>query len=188
MAMGGTLAQISRLEEFTRNYKEWIKEMVDPAGMYDILLDRLFEYEFVWIIPNDENRAEDGAYLRVEFADRCGEEFDPSYIDWPCSVLEMMVALSIKAENAILYDSEKGDQTSRWFWEMIENLGLSGYDDVCWMRNPKNVSLEVDYIIDRFLNRKYTKTGKGGLFPLGKRAKEDQRKLEIWWQMHEYFG
>ena len=46
-----------------------------------------------------------------------------------CSVLEMMVALAKRIDDDILYDYEIGTQTEKWFWMMIDSLGLSGMTD-----------------------------------------------------------
>ena len=122
----------------------------------------------------DENRELDGLYLRFRFADE-----NSYYIDGDCSVLEMMVALSLKCEEQIMSDDDIGNRTGRWFWEMIDNLGLeSMYDD-------NFDKIYADEVIYRFLNRKYEPNGDGGLFRVNNRI-EDMRKVEIWYQMCWY--
>jgi hypothetical protein len=58
---------------------------------------------------------------------------------------------------------------------MINNL------DMDWL-DPDDI---LD-CIDRFLSRKYDYNGVGGIFPLRKGASEDQRNVEIWYQMQSY--
>ena len=80
----------------------------------------------------DADRAEDGINLRYRFGYENGYEsaMIASYLDdRPCSVLEMMVALSMKMEEQIMDDPDIGDRTSVWFWKMIDNLGLGTMHD-----------------------------------------------------------
>ena len=141
---------------------------------YNMLLKYLNKKKFTYILPLDENRLLDGLDLRFRFADE-----NSYYIDGDCSVLEMMVALSLRCEEHIMSDDEIGNRTGRWFWEMIDNLGLeSMYDD-----NFDKVY--ADKIIYRFLNREYEPNGDGGLFTVHNRN-VDLRKVEIWYQLMWY--
>lgn len=149
---------------------------------YRSLLRHLHDIDFTYMIPMDGNRAEDGINLRYRFGEENGyddHEIAAELDIFPCSVLEMMVALAIRCEESIMYDSEYGDRTALWFWSMIKNLGLgriSGY--------PINKAY-VDDVISRFLNRDYRPDGKGGLFAV-KNCTDDMRTIEIWYQMCRY--
>ena len=80
----------------------------------------------------DENRFADGINLRYRFADELGysrEQIALYLNDKPCSILEMMIALSIRCEEQITGDMEEGDHPDRWFWLMINNLGLTNMVD-----------------------------------------------------------
>ena len=46
----------------------------------------------------------------------------------PCSVLEMMIALSMRCEEQIMDDPDIGNRTGQWFWDMIDNLGLGEHE------------------------------------------------------------
>jgi hypothetical protein len=126
----------------------------------------------------DSNRYDDGTDLRFRF---CYEnDLDSSliseYLDnRPCSVLEMLIALSVRIEEHIMYDQEIGDRTGQWFWGMIKNLGLGSMDDVHFDRRY------AENVIWRFLNRGYDRNGKGGLFTIDN-CKNDLRDVEIWYQ------
>lgn len=63
------------------------------------------------------------------------------------SVLEMLIALSIRLEEHIMDDPEIGDRTGQWFWNMITNLGLGSMDDRKFNEN------RVEDIVTRFLER-----------------------------------
>jgi hypothetical protein len=63
---------------------------------------------------------------------------------------------------------------------MVENLNLKQFTD----REPLPVSV-VDETLQRVIFRTYTSSGFGGLFPL-KHAPDDQRRVELWYQMCSY--
>lgn len=165
-------------------YFNWLYDLV-CHGRYskDIsfrkLLGYLYKTEFTYIIPMDENRAKDGIALRKRFSyDYDIADIGPKEYS-PCSVLEMMIALSIRCEEDIMYDPNVGDRTEQWFWEMIVNLGLGGMmDDIFDVEH-------VEYIVDRFLNREYEPNGRGGLFFI-RNCKYDLRRVEIWYQLCWY--
>lgn len=143
---------------------------------------RLHDTDFIFLMPRDEDRAEDGISLRYRFAITNGyEEYVDTVLDYlrgPCSVLEMMVALAIKCEET-MEDPARGDRTGQWFWLMMRNLGLGSMDNARYNRET------VDDILSRFLNREYDEDGKGGLFVLH-HCDVDLRYVEIWYQMCWY--
>ena len=145
------------------------------------LLRYLHDIEFTWIVTGDRNRAKDGVDLRRRFSKESGYEYDylAEYLEGPCSVLEMMLALAIRCEETIMDDPSKGDRTRQWFWGMINNLGLGAMTDNSFDR------LQVKKIIDIFLNREYERNGYGGLFTV-RHCTRDLRKIEIWRQLCWY--
>lgn len=170
--------------EMNRQYFEWMYEIVFDVRFskdmsYRRLLTNLHRVPFTYIIPMDKNRAEDGIGLRYRF----GRENGYSHADVverldnrPCSVLEMMIALAIRCEEHIMEDSDLGDRTGQWFWNMIVNLGLVAMtDDRFDIQRFKE-------IIDCFLARKYKRNGRGGLFAVD-HCRKDMRTVEIWYQM-----
>lgn len=164
-------------------YLEWLYELVAAAGnrnpdrTYWHLFTQLYSKEFVWLVANDDNRVEDGKELRHEFVNEQGSDgIDPAWMDLGCSVLEMLVALSRRAS------FETGMRPDRWFWLMVKNMGLSGYWDA---RYSDAIFEAVDQAMEQLIFRTYDRTGKGGLFPL-KHSPNDQREVEIWYQLAEY--
>ena len=142
---------------------------------YWSLLRQLYTKEFIWVIPNDDNRVEDGKELRYEFLDdQRIEDVDSDWMGLGCSMLEMLVALARR----FAFEAE-GDPGG-WFWEIIENLNLKSYNDKSHYNHK-----EVDEVLDRVIWRTFNSDGSGGLFPLKKAAK-DQRKIEIWYQLSSY--
>lgn len=166
-------------DETLVDYFDWLLEKVDfnhnGHSHYEELLRYLNSVEFTSRIPKDENRTIDGLNLRDDFMD---ERNINGYIEGPCSVLEMLVAFSIRIELDITGEPGE-DDLSRWFWVMLKNLGLLKYDD-------DNFDLEeVENIVKIFLERKYFRDGRGGLFPLF-HPKTNQRETELWYQMQRY--
>lgn len=142
----------------------------------------LHDVDFEWLIDMDENRAQDGIDLRDRFIRECGyHEEDEVYLEKPCSVLEMMVALAIRAEQTIMDDPDAGNRTGQWFWEMITSLGLGRMDDLNFNR------AKAMRTIDRFLDRKYEPNGKGGLFTMPD-CERDLRDVDIWYQINWYLN
>ena len=169
-------------------YLEWLMNLVcgrrfGKGISYRELLTRLYNTKFVYLIPRDCNRAEDGEELRRRyilvqgFEDYYDDVMDA--LDGPCSVLEMMAALAIRCEETIMDDPSIGDRTTQWFWGMINNMGLGGMSD---NRFDERI---VDEIVKRFLYREYEPNGRGGLFTI-KRCDTDLRTVEIWYQMCWY--
>ena len=137
------------------------------------LLKKLYSTEFAWFVPNDDNRAEDGRELRLEWATECGISSDSEWFSLGCSFLELLIGLSRR----LCFEGE--GEVSAWFWHLINNLGLTGFHD----RSQFDGS-EVDDITSAVIWRTYDENGNGGLFPL-RQASHDQRKVEIWYQLSE---
>lgn len=164
--------------EINDKYFEWLYDLVcgnryAKGISYRKLLAYLHEVEFTYIISNDANRAEDGIDLRRRFPYGFA-------LNGPCSVLEMLIALSIRCEESIMDDPKLGNRTGQWFWRMITNLGLGSMSD-----NRFNED-DVRYIINRFLNREYDPDGHGGLFTVY--CDYDLRDVEIWIQLGWYLN
>ena len=163
-------------------YFIWLTEKVNnlliptPSLRYDNLLRTLHEYEFLAINKRDENRAEDGVELRIRFLLAGEIPDDLAWRNMPCSVFEMLIALSNRAEFAT-------DASAYfWFWHFIRNLDLYDYNDA-WDYNEELV-IE---ILNIFVWREYEPEGYGGLFPVSD-TNTDQRNVEIWYQFCEYIS
>ena len=161
------------------DYFQWLIEKVKAHSPkrcnYLSLLKTLFTTDFVYIIERDKNRAGDGVGLREEYC--YDAEYDYYYDDYerPCSVLEMLIALSLRCERTITGEVDN-DHPERLFWLMIDNLGLGD------MTDDNFDPLLTKQILKKWMTRKFKRNGEGGLFPL-KKPFEDQRKVEIWFQL-----
>ena len=138
---------------------------------------RLHEVPFRYSIAKDGGRADDGIDLRYRFATTYKKvENAERYINEPCSIFEMILALAIRCEETIMDDPRYGDRTGQWFWGMITNLGLGSMTDDIFD------SEYVDNVIETFLDRKYESDGAGGLFTV-RNCDCDLRTVEIWYQL-----
>ncbi|MCA1800215.1 MAG: hypothetical protein LC687_01750 [Actinobacteria bacterium] len=164
-------------------YFEWLYVQVcsieteNPLRSYRLLLHTMYTTEFVWLIPNDDNRVEDGKELRYEFLEDIGvspNQRDKLWLDLGCSFLEMLVALSRRLS------FEAGDSAQVWFWHMLENIGLADMNDGVDIFED-----QVEETLNRVTWRTYGYNGGGGLFPLVY-PEEDQRKVELWYQLSNY--
>jgi len=161
-------------------YFTWLYSQVgvveerNKSRTYWKLLRRMYQTEFIWLIPNDDNRVEDGRELRYEWMHTEDIRADPEWLALACSFLEMLIALSRR----LAFEGEGHPET--WFWHLIENLDLMD----CTDRVRFDLG-EVDDILDRIIYRTYAPDGVGGLFPL-RHARRDQRDVELWYQMQAY--
>lgn len=170
-------------------YFEWLMDLsasLCPCRSYQMLFEYLYSREFYWNILKDSSRAEDGINLRLHFAAGClkwsfEEIRDVIYRQYPCSVLEMMVALAQRCEGEIMGNSEFGDRTGLWFNVMLESLHIDGMTDDCYDQDY------VETAIDILLDHQYDRNGDGGLFALND-PPADMRRKDIWLQMCWYLS
>lgn len=180
---------------FKNLYFEWLSTLAFPSKLdresHSAMLVLLHEYHFVFDRKNhplDENRCQDGIYLRTIFMQRMDvpqEVFmDKDISEWlnqrPCSCLEMICALANRISNDIMADYENPDTIAYWIQLMLSNLHI--LDSV---NNNYEALQYVGYSTLNFMNRHYAKNGEGGLFVL-KDPKCDARTMDIWAIMSKY--
>jgi len=162
-----------------RGYFRWLIRtyLLDTEGNpdgYGCLVEQMFRKEYYYIVNNDENRAEDGLYLR--------NGYDAGPVpEGPCSFLEFLIALSIRLQEML----EDGEfiGVDEYFWELAKRLRLTEYTDD--MYAEESTPFVVDAIMTDLMDRNYDRCGSTGLFPL-RRGCRDQRKVEVWYQLNEY--
>jgi len=133
----------------------------------------MHEFEFISIVPNDDNRVLDGRNLRYEFF---GDSLHSGSLDpEKISFLEVLVALSRRLAFT------DGGHPGTCAWQLVKNLKLGR------MRDPltEGQILKVDKLLEDVVMRRYSRSGEGGFFPLND-PREDQTKCEIWRQMNAY--
>lgn len=154
-------------------YYEWLISQVEiPNGKsYSHLFERMHNLEFVWTVPNDNNRVQDGLDLRNEFA---GKKSLDLLLEG-ATLLEILISLSRRV--AFLAEGT----APQWAWRLLKNLRLHKSHDPF----NKHKADRVDDILEAVVWRTYQPDGRGGFFPLSN-PKEDQTKVEIWYQMGAY--
>lgn len=172
-------------KQVSAGYYQWLLGFVAPEKFgrsgYGKVLRQLYSIDFEYSILNDYNRILDGLNLRKMFAEEIGEDADSIGLDRPCSVLEVMISLSRRIAEDILWEPENIGMTGKWFWKMIDNLGLNRFSGG---RYDKDACFS---IVSTWIERDFSYSGKGSPFPL-KRPKGDQRKIELGQQMTNYLS
>ena len=169
-----------------QTYLDWLYCKIEEKKSYNFK-EFIFEIdavEFHCLIPNDDNRAEDGLQLRNQFADEQDYDLPDDALSGPCTVLEMLIALATRMD-FILFDPAKNRRIPMWFWLFINNLKLQKY-----VNNEEDATRKKKFnwiVLNKFAKREYQADGRGGLFPLNS-PDSDQRNVEIWYQMMDYIG
>lgn len=178
---------IEWLESFTID--ETLEERRRPT--YSNLLRKLWTIPFHGSIGNDSDRGEEGLELRVRYNHILAKNSGISMDDIPnihelfgrdCRVLEMLIALSMRMYD-IMQDMGFYNSVSRWFWEIMENVGFDFLDDDTWSGYDSDKLVE--QTVNDIMNLKGDKLDRmpGGWFHV-----EGWQNLEIWYQMHAYLG
>lgn len=158
-------SQVASTERKAKRYTFWS------------LMRQLYTKEFVWLVPNDDNRVQDGKDLRYRFIEEHNiQNVDETWLQLGCSMLEMLIALA----NTLEFEDDRS--AKYWFWRLLENIELDQCTDALY---KEAMDAYVDNILDRIIFRTYNGDGSGGLFPLNN-PKEDQREVELWYQLCAY--
>ena len=153
-------------------YLQWLRQVCgcgEDSEFVDIL-NYLSFARFKAIIPNDDDRAEDGLKIRSEFQE---------YYDWPVPVGQatiMEVLLGLARHMAYIEytpATDECDMVGVYFWEMIANLGI-------------RIGMSEDDIRENILVPWLDRTSDVTPFPLYHPVKGDQRRVNLWYQMHAF--
>lgn len=167
----------SLAEDYLRWLAPQIREAEDaPDKEFWGLLKLMRDKEFFEVVKYDDNRIEDGFDIRREFLREVGvSPFDVRM--GPCSFLEVLIGLSRRLAFAA------AGTAPGWAWTLVSNLELHKMSDPlsAYKRRKANDILEA------CIFRTYQPDGQGGFFPLGWPS-EDQRQVELWYQMSAYIS
>ena len=162
-------------------YFAWLTSRISPyATGYILLANVLHHIEYYSLMMLDENRAKDAIRMREEYI----SEFGGSADDSPPSVLEVMVAMAIRINDEIMYDNREPNRTGVWFKDMLDNLGLSAFDDISWTIDSDNYARA---IVTRWLDRRYARNGRGSPWPL-RRTVENLKNVQFWDMVQWYWA
>lgn len=168
-----------------RAYFRWListyleDENGNPYG-YSLLIAQMYRKAYYYIIANDENRAEDGLYLRDTYLSN--EDGRRGAVpEGPCSFLEFLIGVAIRLEE-MLIDGEP-IPVATYFWELASRLELTECTDDAYA--DSTTPFVVDAIMIDFMDRTYDRCGVGGLFPLHAPC-GNQKRTEVWYQLNAY--
>lgn len=175
-------ARSTMSNSLTEDYLRWLEPQIrdkhgNPDQTYWDLLKLMFEREFVPRVHNDENREADGRDLRAEFCHQRDLPLDSLENLGSASFLEVLIGLSKRLSFAA------GGHARGWAWQFLVNLELYRMADPLSRRKAK----QAEDILDTCIDRTYSPDGVGGFFPLAW-PDEDQRKVELWYQMAAYIA
>lgn len=161
------------------DYFEWLchKVCLERNVDYTLLITKLHKtpYDILSNIQEDRNRIKKTLELRNYFT----STYDIQTTTRPVSVLEVLVSVAMDIEDKIMRDSDAGDRTAVWFWQMINNLGLLKYTD------DNFDTRAVNDVLYRFIHRKYDRNGVGSI-GFTKEKDCDFRDMDIWQQFNVY--
>jgi hypothetical protein len=169
-----------RLTKWIKAYFHWLEQQVRdegrPTHTYSEVMEMMFSKEFVWTVPNDDNRVQDGLDLRLDFLDEseAPDSLRPEHLG-PCSVLEVLIGLSRRLAFMA------GGNPEGWAWQLVVNLELHRMADPLSRTKQHQVNEKLDAVIWRT----YRPDGTGGFFPLAW-PDDDQTQIELWYQMNAY--
>ena len=187
-------------------YFNWLYDSMNGGRIqvytYKDLFAELYSTKFRAMLDKDNDRASDGYDLRYRFAEYICDKNNKMDLNkyyestnkinatideitksldtvGDFNLLELLIALAIKCEEQFMSDPSYGNRTQQWFWNMITNLGLGEMRDGAFNVDTYNK------IINTFLDHRYTRDGKGGLFYV-RNSPEDMRNIDIWKQLLIY--
>lgn len=148
------------------SYYNWLLSLID-GDCNDRVLYQLHSIYYIWVFDLDRNRSEAGLNLRKRYAYEADIDLDEISGE-PCTVLEMLISTAIGM-------AETDEQpVKRWFWEMVDNLGIINCDDD-----------EIIFKVNRWMTHNYEPDGKGSIFPL-KNPKFDCRFKQVYALQNAY--
>ena len=148
---------------------------------YIPLLHQLYAIEFKVKLPKDNDRVAKAMLMRRQFEEISGYDLNNMY---GCSVLEVLVGLSVIIAEDILGDEEAPELKLVLFMDFLNNLGLMGCVGDRYDRGDACIRVEI------WMNRDFEPDGLGSPFPLNN-PPGDMRDAEIWkqamWYLAEHY-
>jgi len=170
---------IDRIHEVRGEYLTWLEDQLrdeySPTGEYWGLVNLMFDKEFTWSVPHDDNRIADALQLRNEYSDEKHVRRAQMRRLGPCSFLEVLIGLSRRLAFTA------GGKAPGWAWVLLTNLELDKMIDPL---SPRKIN-KINDIMDTVIQRTYSPDGQGGFFPLAY-PDDDQTRIELWYQLNSF--
>lgn len=175
-------------------YFEWLVSKVTSPAVPDdaqarIVLQVLRDIRIQGLpMADDAPRLEDGKQLRTNFVDETGMTVR-SYKDALepdsgfCTVLELLVALSMRMDDIMRDPLDPSSSIPSWFWGMVSTMvGQSFYPCSYWAFSiDASTPVVVAESTMKFLGRQYDPTGHNGNIFIDMSG-IDLRAIDIWEQ------
>lgn len=142
-----------------------------------MILELMFNTPFFWTIDHDHNRVADGKEFREDFCHVNGIPHGSLDFLGEGNFLEVLLGLSRRLAFSV------GGRAPSWAWTLMDNLELHRMGDPLDRRKAR----KAESIMQTVMNRSYRPDGGGGFFPLTS-PQEDQRQVELWYQMSAYIS
>lgn len=165
-------------------YIDWIKYDILKHRIYDSyryekLIYTLVGMQFVPYDRMDQNRLTDARDLKYRFArsKHFPEELmDETLKSFGGSVLEVLVALSLRIYEETTSGFPTPIKPADLFWTMIETMHLE---------NQVDPDFDEKYVlasVQRMMIHDFKRNGDGGLFQISDDSPHDMRKADMWYQ------
>lgn len=164
------------IEPIENEYFNWLcaKVLDDDTQNYFPLMEILFRYEFVWVVPADRHRIDDVIEVKQNFYRETNTPRNSFLEGRFCSILELFIAFADRTS------FQTDMPVKEWFWIFLTNLNLDRFSRI----SDSDIPL-IEEILYTFTWRIYEPNGLGGLFPIPDTLR-DQREIEIWYQFCEW--
>jgi hypothetical protein len=184
---------IQKVIDDGNGYFHWLQK---KSGLHGPLSSMLADTEFVSVdgiddILMEKAKEETRRTYAEEIAEQ--EDLDDKEIDTlhksirgNCCLFEVIFCLA-SALNEMFEDIDACDGIEYFFQVLLKNARLDKYDEEDLDIHPEIVTKYWEERIRVILNREYTDTGDGGLFPIGVlESYSDRRRVSLWQQMNDY--
>lgn len=181
-------------------YFEWLVSKVTSPAVPDdaqarIVLKVLRDIRIQALpMADDEPRLEDGKQLRMNFIDETGmpvqsydDMLDPGF--GFCTVLELLVALSMRMDDIMRDPLDPCSSVPSWFWGMVSTMvGQPFYPCSYWTSSvDASTAAVVAETSMKFLGRQYDPTGHNGNIFVDMSG-VDLRAIDIWAQACQFMS
>lgn len=171
-------------------YLGYLTSRFNIPNDYFLLCYNLFKRTYIPRLKDDNNRIGDALNLRSDFIEWYQDEKNDiipaeeygNFEEEGANCLEVLLYLSLRLEEDLMYDYKEGDRTIEWFFEFINNLNL---DD---MTNDNFKVDSEDYIseaLTKWIDGTYDADGRNGNIIITNRG-GDLRNMSLWAQLQEF--
>ena len=176
-------------------YLDWLLTLVNTGLRYHKLpleyekrssmIKILFETRWSPLQSDDKLCYMDAIALREDFMERNDVLEDELHMVDKCTVLELLISLSVKLDEDPILSPQIGCRPGDWFVTMLKNIYLWPCEDETMDEEWSDTSIK--QTLDIFVNRKYRDDGRGGnIFITNEPKHQDYTLIGLWKQACMY--